>query len=250
MKIVKECLGKVAVTVEKDYWKLNKTYDRLVIVELKNQFKTFISRKPVPAGTLITDRDYWIPFSSLTEEITTQYNAILTKTEAIEAWYDQLNTKVNQVNTTIQTIYSSVNDLRTSIKAIDEYIKNISPTGGGDSNMVFDPILNIPKWLDSEDKWVDAMGIDVTTYRFAEDVLLDPSVTPGDVIEDPYLGYTVLGPYGSVSTYKRSTIPGPEAYVWESVISIQYNDVTFAVESDQGIYKRINNVWTKVGEFV
>ena len=242
MKIVKECLGKVAVTVEKDYWKLNKTYDRLVIVELKNQFKTFISRKPVPAGTLITDRDYWIPFSSLTEEITTQYNALLTKTEAIEAWYDQLNTKVNQVNTTIQTIYSSVNDIRKSIKAIDEYIKNISSTGGGDSNMIFDPILNIPKWLDSEDKWVDAMGVELTTYKFAEEVGNGHTPRAGEDVY--YKGYTILTPSGIEVCRNPEYLDGG----WIGIEMETYP--LFVVHSDMGIYRRDGYVWTKVGEFV
>lgn len=250
MEIVKECLGKVAVTVEKDYWKLNKTYDRLVIVELKNQYKTFISRKPVPAGTLITDRDYWIPFSSLNEEIVIQFNAIETKAEAIENWYGQLNDKVNQVNNTIQVINNSVTDLRASIRAIDQYIRHLSPTGGGDSNMTFDPVLNIPKWLDNSDKWVDAIGVEVTTYTFAEDIILDPSVFPGDVIEDPYVGYTVLGPSGSVYIYRENNQISSEPYIWESTINNTYKAMTFVVESDLGIYKCINNVWTKVGEFI
>ena len=73
MRLQIDRLGKVAITIEKDYWNINKDYDKLVIVEIKDIFATYISRKPVPAGTVITDRNYWIPFSSLKESIVINY---------------------------------------------------------------------------------------------------------------------------------------------------------------------------------
>lgn len=60
MLIKKENLGKVSVTVEKDYWLQDKCYDRLVIVQ-QERGGTYISRKPVPSGKELTDRNYWIP---------------------------------------------------------------------------------------------------------------------------------------------------------------------------------------------
>lgn len=59
MKLVKENLGKVSITVEKDYWSSDKSYDRLVIVE-KAGVGCFISRKPVPTNIDIDNREYWI----------------------------------------------------------------------------------------------------------------------------------------------------------------------------------------------
>lgn len=67
-------LGKVAVTVEGGYWDIFKDYDKLTIVEVEGKFKTYISRKPVPAGTSLGDREYWIPFSSLEESVIIDYN--------------------------------------------------------------------------------------------------------------------------------------------------------------------------------
>lgn len=62
MKTKVEQLGKVAITVEEDYWDINKSYDRLVIVEEKGTFTCYMSRVPVPANKNIqlTDRRYWI----------------------------------------------------------------------------------------------------------------------------------------------------------------------------------------------
>lgn len=77
-------LGKVAITIEEGYWSINKDYDKLTIVEQEGVFGTFISRKPVPAGTVLTDRKYWIPFSSLKEEIVIQFNELVNDVNNLE----------------------------------------------------------------------------------------------------------------------------------------------------------------------
>lgn len=73
MESVIEKLGKVSVTVEKDYHNSEKEYNKLTIVEEQGAFKTYLSRKPVPVGIELTNREYWIPFSSVLESITFDY---------------------------------------------------------------------------------------------------------------------------------------------------------------------------------
>lgn len=73
MESVIEKLGKVSVTVEKDYHNSKKEYNKLTIVEEQGAFRTYISRKPVPVGIELTNREYWIPFSSVLESITFDY---------------------------------------------------------------------------------------------------------------------------------------------------------------------------------
>lgn len=63
MKEKIENLGKVAVTIEEGYWDIKKPYDKLTVVEREGTGTTFISRKPVPPGTSILNRKYWIKFS-------------------------------------------------------------------------------------------------------------------------------------------------------------------------------------------
>lgn len=58
-----EKLGKVSITVEKDYWDKNKAYNRLTIVERQGTRTAYLSRKAVPIGIDITDRNYWITIS-------------------------------------------------------------------------------------------------------------------------------------------------------------------------------------------
>jgi len=62
-----ENLGKVSVTPE-GWWSKNKDYDRLCLVtdvgDL-NQLRSYVSKKPVPAGKSLSDENYWMPISSI-----------------------------------------------------------------------------------------------------------------------------------------------------------------------------------------
>lgn len=73
MESVIEKLGKASVTVEKDYHNSEKEYNKLTVVEEQGAFKTYLSRKPVPVGIELTNREYWIPFSGVLESITFDY---------------------------------------------------------------------------------------------------------------------------------------------------------------------------------
>lgn len=94
MRLSVDKLGKVAITVEENYWSLKKDYDKLTIVEQEGVFATFISRKPVPAGTVLTDRKYWIPFSSLKEEIVLQFNELVNELRDLEISVDEKETEI------------------------------------------------------------------------------------------------------------------------------------------------------------
>lgn len=94
MRLSVDNLGKVAVTVEEDYWSLEKDYDKLTIVEQEGVFGTFISRKPVPAGTPLTNRTYWIRFSSLKEEIVLQFNEIVNELRGLEVSVDEKEAEI------------------------------------------------------------------------------------------------------------------------------------------------------------
>ena len=77
MNIQIDRLGKVSITVEKDYWDDTKCYDKLVIVEKENDC-AYLSRKPVPAGISVADREYWIKIGFNTSgggiNVTTTFN--------------------------------------------------------------------------------------------------------------------------------------------------------------------------------
>lgn len=73
MESIIKKLGKTSITVEKDYHNSKKEYNKLTIVEEEGAFKTYLSRKPVPVGIELTNREYWIPFSGVLESIVFDY---------------------------------------------------------------------------------------------------------------------------------------------------------------------------------
>lgn len=83
MKLQVDNLGKVCITVEEDYWDINKEYDKLTVVERSGTFGTYLSRMAVPTGVELTNRQYWIPFSSLKEDIVIDYNSFIAKYQDI-----------------------------------------------------------------------------------------------------------------------------------------------------------------------
>lgn len=101
MQLQIDKLGKVSITVEQNYWNINKDYDKLTVVEKEGIFGTFISRKPVPAGIVLTNREYWIPFSSLKEDIILDYNS----------FKDKYGIELVNIKNDISNIYSEINNI-------------------------------------------------------------------------------------------------------------------------------------------
>lgn len=121
MKTIIERLGKVAITVDKDLWNKDKSYDRLVLVQSSKDDICYISRKRVPAGVKndLSDREYWIPvgktrtvvnFGSFT--ILDSVNQLPTTVEEYEGPYIIDNVSYFWVGTkgdTLDGLYQSLN---------------------------------------------------------------------------------------------------------------------------------------------
>lgn len=111
MIIQTEHLGKVSVTVEKDYHNINKCYDKLTIVEEENEFRTYISRKPVPNGIELTNRNYWIPFSSLERQIVIDYNKFKNDVLFASAFHEKLDPTLPEGVAIIKQLFDKDNNL-------------------------------------------------------------------------------------------------------------------------------------------
>ena len=57
MKEVKVNLGKVSITVHGTWEDID--YDKLTLVYHKEKNATYISKRPIPKGTMISDKKYW-----------------------------------------------------------------------------------------------------------------------------------------------------------------------------------------------
>lgn len=71
MRTNKEELGKVSLTAN-GRWDINNYYERLCLVH-DGYFASYLSRKEVPKGILLTDTEYWQPIANLRDDIKLDY---------------------------------------------------------------------------------------------------------------------------------------------------------------------------------
>ena len=93
MKIHKEELGKVSITIE---GKFNpaKIYDRLCLVG-DGQFGIYISKKRTPSGTSLSDETYWQCISNLSQDVKIDYGDFKDYvTNTIQGLTDYVNTLI------------------------------------------------------------------------------------------------------------------------------------------------------------
>ena len=114
MKAVKVNLGKVSVTVYPIWEDID--YDKLTLVYHKEKNATYISKRPVPKGTIISDRKYWnlivqgaIPDTTIGE--------IYTRDEIDYVLASSIETIKQYVNTNLENYYNK--------EDIDNLISNI-----------------------------------------------------------------------------------------------------------------------------
>ena len=132
-------LGKVAITVDKNYWSITKDYDRLVMVKRQSTGVVYISRKPVPAGIEITNRDYWLSFNIGGADSTTVVNLVQEFGGDPEVAISQkvITEKIEEIEAAIASIGSTSGG------------HNILPFDGFDSYPVFeDAVSEQPYFLD------------------------------------------------------------------------------------------------------
>lgn len=123
MKLAKQNLGKVAITVDKNYWNAIKAYDRLVIVEVMG-VGCYLSRKPVPSGIQYDNREYWIKFSDFNSGGGTAINVVTEFGDSIELAIAQktISDRFNSVENTLSSAQQAIDSI------VDTQLVNINDT--------------------------------------------------------------------------------------------------------------------------
>ena len=114
MNAVKVNLGKVSITVHGIWEDID--YDKLTLVYHKEKNATYISKRPVPKGTIISDRKYW---SLVVQGVVsdTIIKEIYTKDEIDYIIASSIQTIKNYVDTQLENYYNK--------EEIDNIITNI-----------------------------------------------------------------------------------------------------------------------------
>lgn len=131
-------VGKQLITCN-GRWDATKRYKRLCIVY--KGLASYLSKSAVPAGTPVTDEDYWQKFSDAEEAITielTDYKAQIT--EQVEALKQAVTTLINNNNADVK-------------KVIDETVAKCNSIEGNINshlNVVLEKISNVANIVESE----------------------------------------------------------------------------------------------------
>ena len=94
-------------------WDRNNSYEGLTIVTYLNN--SYTSKKAVPAGTEITNSEYWA--------VTGNYNA---QVELYRQETEKVSKKVNELDTTVNTLETNVTNLSESINTLKTNVTNLS----------------------------------------------------------------------------------------------------------------------------
>lgn len=112
MKLQIDDLGHVTIGVED--WDINLSFDRLTLTTDYSTWITYISRKKVPAGTPITDINYWKPIGRLKNDLVFNY----------QEFKDEIREDIHNYSNVI-TAYNN------KIKALDNVINSFLATNSG-----------------------------------------------------------------------------------------------------------------------
>lgn len=118
MKPQIENLGKVSITVEKQYWTKDNQYARLTIVEDINTIASYISRKDVPSGIDINNREYWIPIGRVSD-----YLEVFVEEEKAMLLYLEASVR-NALKNNQEFHDGALNEVQSKVNYLDEIITN------------------------------------------------------------------------------------------------------------------------------
>lgn len=122
MNVVKVNLGKVSITVHGEWEDID--YDKLTLVYHKEKNATYISKRPIPKGTMISDKKYWslvvkgvIPDTTIKE--------MYTKDEIDHIIASSIQTIKNYIDTQLVNYYNKeeINNIITNIDLSNYYNK-------------------------------------------------------------------------------------------------------------------------------
>ena len=87
-------------------WDGSKSYEELTIVLREDTGDSYISKRPVPAGTAITEEHYWVLYSVYNEQITRAEQHLDSTASAIRG---EMNTQRQQVSERMEQAEENVN---------------------------------------------------------------------------------------------------------------------------------------------
>ena len=162
MNAVKVNLGKVSITVHGIWEDID--YDKLTLVYHKEKNATYISKRPVPKGTIISDRKYWnlivqgaIPDTTIGE--------IYTRDEIDYVLASSIETIKQYVNTNLENYYNK--------EEIDNLISNIDLSSYYNKEEIDNKLKNYATKEDLDSIIIEGGNITVDLFSYVKKTELE-----------------------------------------------------------------------------
>ena len=149
-----EYIGRRIVPVHGGVWDGSKTYEELTIVLYEASGDSYISRRPVPAGTVIGDKNYWMLYSLYSQQIADAVKEMQETDAAVRAELSAAESRMeNRVTEAEKLTNQNKSELNSRMDGIDKRLDaNVSASTDADADYAAEV--------------VDArVGTDETTYQ-------------------------------------------------------------------------------------
>ena len=131
-----EYIGRRIVPVHGGVWDGSKTYEELTIVLYETSGDSYISRRPVPAGTVIGDKNYWMLYSLYSQQIADAVKEMQETGAAVRAELLAVESRMGNRVTEAETVTNqNKSELNSRMDGIDKRLDaNVSASTDADAD--------------------------------------------------------------------------------------------------------------------
>lgn len=131
-----EYIGRRIVPVHGGVWDGGKDYEELTIVLYEASGDSYISRRPVPAGTVIGDKNYWMLYSLYSQQIANAVKEMQETDAAVRAELSAAESRMENRVTEAETLTNqNKSELSSRMDGIDERLDaNVSASTDADAD--------------------------------------------------------------------------------------------------------------------
>ena len=131
-----EYIGRRIVPVHGGVWDGGRDYEELTIVLYEASGDSYISRRPVPAGTVIGDKNYWMLYSLYSQQIANAVKEMQETDAAVRAELSAAESRMENRVTEAETLTNqNKSELSSRMDGIDERLDaNVSASTDADAD--------------------------------------------------------------------------------------------------------------------
>jgi hypothetical protein len=165
-----EYIGRRIVPVHGGVWDGGRDYEELTIVLYEASGDSYISRRPVPAGTVIGDKNYWMLYSLYSQQIANAVKEMQETDAAVRAELSAAESRMENRVTEAETLTNqNKSELSSRMDGIDERLDaNVSASTDADADYAAEVV---DARVNSKGETYDSLGTHLRAIGNGEGIL-------------------------------------------------------------------------------